>query len=130
MPRGRPPPPRRLRNQELHSLDIILLRVLKHVQHVRRVRDEDLHLNGGIREQPAVPAHDGAQVGRQQLQLAIGSELAEDAVPDAIRRNQRKSEEIRGNQRQSDEIVFNHIQSDAIRRNQTQSDAIGRGCRT
>ena len=102
MPRGRPPPPRRLRDQEQHSLDIILLRVLKHVQHVRRVRDEDLHLNGGIREQPAVPAHDGAQVGRQQLQLAIGSELAEDAVPDAIRRNQTPSEAIRLNQIKSD----------------------------
>ena len=128
MPRGRPPPPRRLRNQELHSLDIILLRVLKHVQHVRRVRDEDLHLNGGIREQPAVPAHDGAQVGRQQLQLAIGSELAEDAVPDAIRCNQMQSDAIRRNQTQlaedavPDAIRCNQMQSDAIRCNQMQSD--------
>ena len=129
MPRGRPPSPRRLWDKELDSFDVILLCVLEHVEHVRRIRDENLHLNGRIRQQPAVPAHDGAQVGRQQLQLAIGSKLAEDAVPEAMREairfNQRPSNAINCNQRQSEAIRGKQRHSEAIRGNRRQSEAIG-----
>mmetsp|Transcript_45978 Transcript_45978/g.98043 ORF Transcript_45978/g.98043 Transcript_45978/m.98043 type:complete len:245 (-) Transcript_45978:124-858(-) len=74
-----PPAACRRRHLELQPHDVVLLGVLEDVQHVRGVGDVDLHLDGDVGRDLAVPADDGAHVDRLQLQLAIGAELAQDA---------------------------------------------------
>ena len=79
VPRVLAPATGRARDGHVHALLVVLLGVLEDVQRVRLVRDVHLELERRVRDDLAVPADHVAQVGRHELQLSLGPELAEDA---------------------------------------------------